>query len=189
MANQNLGTATLRLNVDQAGLDKGLDKAESKIGKRLGSIGLAAAGFGVTAVVGFAAAAVKSAVDVEKAFGEVRTLLPKISDEAFGKMKNDLMEFQKATGTTSSQAIPALYQAISAGVPADNVMTFMEVASKTAVGGVADLETAVNGLSTVVNTWRRKHYRCTSIRLSIHCCQVRQMCHRRHPCSSTRWQL
>ena len=49
--------------------------------------------------------------------------------------------------------IPALYQAISAGVPADNVFTFLSTAAETGIGGCTDLETAVDALSSVTNAY------------------------------------
>ena len=96
---------------------------------------------------------IKSGAEIEKAFSEVRTLLPQIGDEAFGALQADVLAFAKETGTTTSVAIPALYQAISAGVPTDNVVDFMRIASAAAIGGVTDLETAVDGITSVVNAY------------------------------------
>lgn len=46
-----------------------------------------------------------------------------------------------------------LYDAISAGVPRDNVFEFLDTASKAAVGGALDIQTAVGGLTTAVNAF------------------------------------
>ena len=48
------------------------------------------------------------------------------------------------------KAIPALYSALSAGVPKANEFEFMEVAQKAAKGGVTELEVAVDGISSVM---------------------------------------
>jgi TP901 family phage tail tape measure protein len=46
-----------------------------------------------------------------------------------------------------------LYQAISAGVPQENAFTFMAVAAKASIAGVTDVNTAVDGLTTVINAF------------------------------------
>ena len=76
-----------------------------------------------------------------------------MSDEAFGALQKDLRDFSNETGTVTTEAIPALYQAISAGVPRENVMDFLRVANKAAVGGVTDLETAVDAITSSVNSY------------------------------------
>src|SRR5690554_3689738 len=56
-------------------------------------------------------------------------------------------------GVVTKDVVPALYQSLSAGVPKDNVFEFLEVANKAAIGGIAKLETSVDGLSSVVNAY------------------------------------
>ncbi|MYD88608.1 MAG: phage tail tape measure protein [Acidobacteria bacterium] len=109
----------------------------------------AAAGLGVA----LGTAAVKGAVNLEKGLREVQTLLPNLSDKGFAKMRREVLALSDEMGIATDQAVPALYSAISAGVPPDNVMSFLETASKTAIGGVTSLETATDALTTVTNTW------------------------------------
>ena len=97
---------------------------------------------GISAFVGF-----------ESSMNEVFTLMPGISEAAMGQMADDVKNFSKEMGVATSESIPALYQAISAGVPQDNVFEFLETAQMAAVGGVTDLETAVDGISSVVNAY------------------------------------
>jgi len=115
----------------------------------------AKAGFAIAAVAaaGAGAAALKMAVDFEKGMAEVATLAPDMSEETFGTLRQGVLDLSKEMGITTSEVVPALYQAISAGVPTENVLTFMELASKAAVGGVTDLETAVDGITSVVNAY------------------------------------
>ena len=87
-----------------------------------GAIALAALG---TAA---AASAVKMAVEFEAAMSEVRTLIPDASNEAFGKLNADLATFMRDMNVASADAVPALYSALSAGVPPDNVIDFLRVA-------------------------------------------------------------
>ena len=154
-----LGTAILDLRANAGPLDRGLERSEKNVrrstgrmGKSVKLVGLAFAGAGVAAA-GIGVASLKLAADFDKAFGEVRTLLPDVSDEAFGALQKDLRDFSSEMGTTTTEAIPALYQAISAGVPRENVMDFLRVANKAAVGGVTDLETAVDAITSTVNSY------------------------------------
>ena len=154
-----LGTAILDLRANAGPLDRGLERSEDNVrrstgrmGKSVKLVGLAFAGAGVAAA-GVGVVALKLAADFDKAFSEVRTLLPNVSDEAFGALQKDLRDFSNETGTVTTEAIPALYQAISAGVPRENVLDFLRVANKAAVGGVTDLETAVDAITSSVNSY------------------------------------
>ena len=154
-----LGTAILDLRANAGPLDRGLERSEKNVrrstgrmGKSVKVVGLAFAGAGVAAA-GIGVASLKLAADFDKAFGEVRTLLPDVSDEAFGALQKDLRDFSSEMGTTTTEAIPALYQAISAGVPRENAIDFLRVANKAAVGGVTDLETAVDAITSTVNAY------------------------------------
>lgn len=139
------------------------DEASSVFGHVTGNaqgmskaVGLAA-GAGALAIAGIGVASVKMAADFESSMSEVKTLIPGISDEAFGALRQDVLDLSKEMGIATDQAVPALYQAISAGVPKENVATFLEVASKAAIGGVTDLETAVDGITSVTNAYGREN--------------------------------
>ncbi|HIC69952.1 MAG TPA: phage tail tape measure protein, partial [Candidatus Latescibacteria bacterium] len=125
------------------------DKLNAGLKRAMKGGAIALAGLATAA----AASAIKMAIEFEAAMSEVRTLLPQASDEAFGALTADLTAFMKEMNVASSDAVPALYSALSAGVPQDNVIDFLRVASQAATGGVTDLETAVDGLSTVVNVY------------------------------------
>lgn len=113
--------------------------------------------FGVAAGVGAITAALvgttKQAMDFETAFAEVRTLINDMPESGLNQLKQGLIDLSKQTGILTGESIPAMYQAISASVPADNVVSFLEVASKNAIGGVTDLNTSVDGLTTVLNAY------------------------------------
>lgn len=112
------------------------------------------AGAGIAAGVGAGAAkAVMSFADVERGMNEVFTLLPGISKNAMDQMTGDVLNLSKEMGITTDEAIPALYQALSAGVSQDNVFDFLQSASKAAVGGAVDLETAVGAIQGTVNAY------------------------------------
>ena len=142
-------------------------KARDEASKTLGNVSKKAGGLanvmgkavragalaGGVAIAGIGIAAVKMGLDFEKSMAEVKTLLPDLSEEGFSELTNGVLDLSKELGIATSDAVPALYQAISAGVPPDNVLSFMETAAKAAIGGATDLETAVDGITGVVNTY------------------------------------
>ena len=154
-----LGSATYKLVLNNSRLNRGLadaEKSSRESSKRIAGnfkkmgAGMLAAG----AAMGFALFKVsKGALELEKQFAEVRTLLPKVGDEAFGALQKDVIALSNELGMAAQDVIPALYQAISAGVPTENVISFLRTSGKAAIGGVTDLTSAVDGISSVVNAY------------------------------------
>ena len=105
----------------------------------------------------FAAKSIKEFASFEQGMNEVFTLLPGITKDAMGKMTDETLAFSKSMGIVPEEVVPALYQALSAGIPQDNVFEFMETAVKASKAGVVDLNTAVDALSTVVNTYGKEN--------------------------------
>ena len=166
----SIGKLFVEIGADISGLDKGLSGAQNKVnafgdgvkktGAKIGS-GMSSAGRGMTAGVtapivamgaGFLALSGKSA-NFENQMNRVYTLLPGISEKAMGEMEKDILSVSREMGILPEDAVPALYQALSAGVPPDNVFEFMRTAAKASIGGVTDIETAVDGLTSVVNAY------------------------------------
>lgn len=121
------------------------DTIGSKASVAFVGAGAAAGAFAVNSVQEFAG--------FQQKMNEVFTLLPGISKEAMGKMTSDVEAFSAETGKLPDDVIPAVYQALSAGVPQDNVFEFLRTANQAAVGGVTSLEDSVNGLSSAVNAY------------------------------------
>ena len=105
----------------------------------------------MTAALGAIGLMTNQAAAFQGQMTEVFTLLPGISSETMGKMSSDVQALAGEYGIMAEDMVPALYQAISAGIPSDNVMSFLETASKAAIAGVTDVETSVDGLSSVMN--------------------------------------
>jgi TP901 family phage tail tape measure protein len=105
------------------------------------------------AIQNFVSSSIQEFADFEKGMLEVFTLIPQLSESAMVAMENDILRLGVAQGRLTDETVPALYQAISAGVPPDNVITFMETASIAARGGVSDLKTSVDILTTVINAY------------------------------------
>ncbi len=152
--------ATRPIKISIIGDDSALRKTLRKSAKSLENYGKNVAKMGATAGLAFAGVAagiatkgVTAFADFEKGMNEVLTLLPDAGEEAFGELSDQVKSFSKEFGVLPDEAIPSLYSALSAGVPKDNVFEFMEVAQKAAKGGVTQLETAVDALSSVVNAY------------------------------------
>ena len=119
----------------------------------VGRVALAGIGIATAAVTAFGVSSVAAFSTFERSLNEVFTLLPGISGEAMEAMSSQVQQFSTRFGTLTDEVVPALYQALSAGVPPDNVFEFLETAQMAAIGGVTDLETAVDGISSVVNAY------------------------------------
>jgi len=141
---------------DDSQLSKTLRSAAGKVegfGKSVAKVGvMAGAAFGGAAVA-IGTQGVKAFAEFDTQMREVLTLLPGAGDEAFDRLGDQVKSFSKKFGVLPNETIPALYSALSAGVPEGSVFDFMETAQKAAKGGVTDLATAVDGLSTVLNSY------------------------------------
>ena len=137
-------------NIGQVGskfsdLGAEMKKTGDTVNKIFAGIGVAAAATATKSITAFR--------DFETGMNEVFTLLPGTSQETFDQINKDVLKLSKEIGKLPEDVIPALYDSLSAGVPPDNVFTFLEVANKLAVGGATDLGVAVDGLTTVVNAF------------------------------------
>jgi len=134
-----------------------LSKAFTAFGKVLKVAVVAGAVAATASIVKLGKDGIEAFVEFENRMSEVFTLLPGITQDAMDSMKADVQSLAKEMGMLPGEIVPALYQAISAGVPQENVFDFMRVASKAAIGGVTDLETAVDGLTSVINAYGREN--------------------------------
>jgi TP901 family phage tail tape measure protein len=107
----------------------------------------------MTAAVGGIALMTNQAAQFGGQMGEVFTLMPGASAEMKAKMSADVKDLSSQYGIMSEQVVPALYQAISAGVPSENVISFLGTASKTSIGGCTDLTSSVDVLTSTVNAY------------------------------------
>lgn len=98
-------------------------------------------------------AAVKTAMDFNKSFGQVGTLLGKVTANELEDMRIQLFRISNAIGVDVNQSVRGLYNAISAGVPKENIFEFMETAMKTAKAGAADLDTTIVLMAQVMNNY------------------------------------
>ena len=97
-------------------------------------MGKALTGVGVAGLAAFGFAA-KGAMDFETGMREVSTLTD-LSEQQFKDLSDQTLELSRTMGIDAIDATRGLYQAISAGVPRENVMEFLQVASQAAIAGV-----------------------------------------------------
>ena len=151
-----LATVLVGLDAKDEGLDRGFDsigRKASSLGSVIGKAVAAGAVVATTAIVGLTVKGLQEFTKFDQGMREVFTLMPGISGRAMGEMTQQVKDFSVEFGVLPEKTIPALYQAISAGVPRENVFSFLETAQKAAAGGVTELETAVDGISSVINAY------------------------------------
>ena len=134
-------------------LGNNMSASFKKVGDAVQKFLVVQAAAAATALVGVGVAGVKAFASFDKGMREVFTLLPDLNDEIRNELTEGVKDLSEELGIASSKVVPALYQAISAGIPQENVLDFIRTAGKAAIGGVTDLETAVDGLTSVVNAY------------------------------------
>lgn len=72
---------------------------------------------------------------------------------SMNQLKQGIREVSDATGESVTDLAEAEYQAISAGVDAAHVTQFLGDATKAAVAGFTDNKTAIDGVTTVLNSY------------------------------------
>jgi TP901 family phage tail tape measure protein len=102
------------------------------------------AGIGVTA---------NAASEFDTGMRRVATMLPGITDTGFKDISNQALTLSKDFGSSTADMTDAMYQALSSGVPQDNIFSFMQEAEKLAIGGATDVVTSTDVLTTAVNSY------------------------------------
>lgn len=131
-----------------------LKKSIQGLGQALTAAGGAAQAFsGVSgALTGIARTLSKPigvAVAFEKDFAMVKTL----TDQAGVDLERGLIDLAKSLPFSVSDVTKSAYAAISAGVKAPDVVSFLEAASKAAIGTGSDLKSTVALLTAAVNAF------------------------------------
>lgn len=152
----NLGRLFVELEASTKGLDADLGQAEKSFGRfttfvkanplvALASLGAAAG-----------AAALKAAsmaADFEHSITEVGTLVDKNVVDMGRLADGTLALFRSMPIGSLKDMTSGLYNIVSAGVPAGETINYLRIAAQAAVGGVTDVNTAVDGLTTATNAF------------------------------------
>lgn len=86
---------------------------------------------------------------------EIATLST-IADEnamSMEAMSDAALDASNKTGKSAEEIAQAAYQAISAGVDTENAFGVTALAAKTAVAGLSDTETVIDGATSAINAW------------------------------------
>ncbi|KKN51419.1 hypothetical protein LCGC14_0623160 [marine sediment metagenome] len=160
---------TLRLVLEGKDLaSDDIDRVSGKLNKMsgtasaLGGILKKGALAGGVAIAGLGIASLKMAADFDKAFGEVTTLVD-LPESQIAGLRSGIKDMAREMGVDAVQATEALYSAISAGVDPSNAIEFLKTNTKLAVGGVTDLNTAVDLTTTVLNAFGLAQEDLTSV--------------------------
>jgi len=112
---------------------------------------MAFAGLAIGGALGFA---VKGAVDYEKRFGRISTLLNDDVAGAMEKYGSTVRKIAIQTGAKLSELQDAFFEAKSGGVALAEVTDFITLAQKGAVGGFTDSITVTKALTKVMNAYK-----------------------------------
>src|SRR3990167_1251187 len=146
---KSMGTVSQRLNA----IDREASRAFSgfdKLGSRLTSLGTTLTAAVTLPIAGIGIAAAKMAADFELGIRKVGSLVGGFSNKELVELEQQTLEVSKALGIDAVRATNALYEAISAGIPKENALEFVQVASVAAIAGLTDTEVAVDALTTVL---------------------------------------
>jgi len=165
--------STLRVGVDSGPMVSGARKGE----KALEGLGKAGRGVGKTfdtlssrtnvlrgafaalvavGVVSFFNKVLKAADDFETKMAEISTLVDATTFK-LGKLEAAILKQSTAFGSPALEQAAASYQIISAGAStATEAMELLTAANMLAVGGVTDVATAADGLTSVLNAYGDK---------------------------------
>ena len=147
---EKTGDKTYQLSVNL----KGLGEKLQTVGKNISDAGGKMTTHLTAPILAAAAASVKLAGDYEEAINKVSTLDLGASEEKIGAISAQIMELSNTSGVAATDLAQATYDMGSAlGALGDDAVEYVEVANKAAIGGFTDTSIAVDGLSTVMNTY------------------------------------
>ena len=158
----SLGTAVVKFVADGSAFSKGLTKMQTglgKFGESVSKAGAAMTSMGTKGLLAFGTISgaigltIKKAMDFEKGFAEVRTMMGGAADVEVAKLRTGILDLSMQYGTTLPAALKASYDALSAGVPNENLNTFLQTAAKSAAAGVTEISTTTDVLTTIVNSY------------------------------------
>ena len=92
--------------------------------------------------------------EFEKGFTNILSLMSSSDIDKFGeRLKSGALDVMQEFGLEIGDMNKALFDAVSAGVPAAESIDFLRAASELAIGGVTNLTTATDGITTVINAF------------------------------------
>lgn len=96
--------------------------------------------------------AIKASSDFSGGMAKVSTIAD-TTKVPIDKLREGALKLSKDFGAGATEITESMYQTISASVPTEKALGFVATATKAAKGGFTDTATAVDGLSTVLNSY------------------------------------
>jgi len=134
------------------------EKMTNRFGRNLKSIGGTMSSVGATVSTAMApiraaaAAGLKLHSDFERGMAKVSTLVD-TNVVSLQQLSNGIRQISDETGMSVTELAEAEYQAISASVDTAHVTDFVRTAAIAAKAGFTDTTTAIDGLTTVLNSY------------------------------------
>ena len=150
---RDLKSADTAVRTSVAGTEKTAATTTSRMGETMArnvSRGTALAG---AALGAFVASGVQEFGRFDDQMRQVFSILPGISDEAMSSMEDQVKSLALEMGRLPEDIIPGLYDALSSGIPQENVFTFLEAATKGAIAGGASTQETVKVLAATINAF------------------------------------
>lgn len=110
------------------------------------------------AMAKFALDGVREFAQFDQKLHETFTLMPQASEGFKAQVTDDIRAVGLEYGKLTDETVPALYQALSAGLPKENALAGVEIASKAAIAGVADTVSTMKTGMAVVNAYGGEIY-------------------------------
>ena len=161
MAGQPLAEAYVRIDLDTRSFERGISSSQAAFTAAAASITRTARSM-QTAVIGAFGAIAGAALTMKKAIStareydaatrEIWTLMD-ISEKKMGDYAARVEELGVAYGQAGKTALRAFYQVVSAGYQGEEGFKVLQAAMKAATAGVTDAFTAVDVLTTVLNSY------------------------------------
>ncbi|MBQ8095139.1 MAG: phage tail tape measure protein, partial [Clostridia bacterium] len=120
--------------------------------KKIGSIAVKGIAAGAAAVAGLGVAAVKMGSEFESAFAQVKTIMDP-AEMGFDEMSEGIKKLSNDTGIASTDLAGTVYNVISATGDTEHALDLAGQASKLAVAGFTDTDSALSVLTTSMNAY------------------------------------
>jgi TP901 family phage tail tape measure protein len=161
-----LETLIIELRADNKKLKQDLNKvrgATNKQAKKMGSefgkmfnTGLGSFAIGAGAIFALTSAVrkgIRALKDLDTGMRNVNTII-KVGEKQLKSYTKEVRKLSTQTGATTKELTDGFYQLVSAGVAAGDSIKFLGVASKAAIAGLSDTKTAIDGMTTIMNSWQ-----------------------------------
>lgn len=124
-----------------------------KTGKQISDVGSGLTGAATVPIAGVAVAAGKMALDFENSVAKVSTIAD-TAEVSLDDIRKQALEMSNSTGVAVTDILNSQYDAISAGASTADSLRLVEIAAKAAKGGFTDTGTALDGLTSVYNSFQ-----------------------------------